>query len=166
MNAIPLRSEPGPGQESVWDFPHPPRIESVSENLRVVFDERTVAETSQGFRLLEMGHPPVYYFPVEDVDVDCLIPVYGDKVCECSGLIRSWTIDVFGIRSERAAWSCSNPTETYRVIKGCYAFYPSRVDACWVGSDRARSQDDDVYGGWITPRIAGPFKGIAGLRGR
>lgn len=166
MNAIPPRSEPGPGEESVWDFPQPPRIESVSEKLRVVFDERTVAETSRGFRLLETGHPPVYCSPAEDVDVDFLIPIYGDKVCEYLGLIRYWTIDVFGIRSEGAAWSCPNPTEAYRAIKGCYAFYPSRVDACWVGPDRARAQDEDFYGGWITPRIAGPFMGKAGTRGR
>ena len=98
--------------------------------------------------------------------VDFLFPIYGDKVCEYLGLMRSWKIDEFGIRLECAAWSGPNSAEAYRKIKGYSAFYPSRVDAWWVGPDRARAQDEDFYGGWITLRIAGPFKGKAGTRGR
>ena len=162
MNAISPRTAPGPGQESVWDYPQPPRVETVTDKLRVVFDEQVVAETAKGFRLLETGYPPIYYFPAEDVDAEFLIPVYGDKICDYLGLLRSWTLDVFGIRSEHAAWSCPNPPEAYQAIKGCYAFYPTRVDECWVSLDRARAPDDDFAGGWITPRIVGPFKSAAG----
>jgi len=162
MNVISPRTAPGPGQESVWDFPQPPRIEPVADKLRVVFDEQRIAETEKGFRLLETGYPPVYYFPAEDVETEFLIPVYGDRISDYLGLVRSWTLDVFGIRSENAARSCPKPPEAFQAIKGCYAFYPSRVDGCWVGSDRARAQDDDHHGGWITPRIVGPFKSAAG----
>ena len=55
------------GQESVWDYPRPPRLEPVAERLRVVFAGRTVAETEAGFRVLETSHPPVYYFPPDSV---------------------------------------------------------------------------------------------------
>ena len=49
--------------ESVWDYPRPPRVEPVSARLAVDFAGIRVAETSQGARVLETSHPPVYRFP-------------------------------------------------------------------------------------------------------
>ena len=49
-----------PGRESVWDYPRPPRLERVSDTLRVVFAGETIAETVLGYRVLETSHPPVY----------------------------------------------------------------------------------------------------------
>lgn len=166
MNAILPRTAPSPEEECVSNYPLLPLIESVTDKLRVVFDEQVIAETTKGSRLIETGYPPVYYFPAEDVDTEFLIPVYGDKICNYVGLLRSWTLDVFGIRSEHAAWSCPNPPEAYQVIKGCYSFCPSRVDECWVGLDRARALDDEFAGGWITPRIVGPFKSKRGRKNK
>ena len=139
MNAISPRTGPSLGDESVLNYPLLPLVETVTDKLRVVFNERVIAETTKGSRLIKTGYPPVYYFPVDDVDTEFLIPVYGDKICDYVGLMRSWTLDVFGIRSEHAAWSCPNPPETYQAIQGCYSFCPSRVDECWVGLDRARA---------------------------
>ena len=38
------RVEPGPGQESVWDYPRPPRVEAVPERIRVIVDGFTIAD--------------------------------------------------------------------------------------------------------------------------
>ena len=38
QRATPERIVPGPGQESVWDYPRPPRVEAVSKRVRVVID--------------------------------------------------------------------------------------------------------------------------------
>ena len=54
------RVVPGPGQESVWDYPRPPRVEPVPERLRVVVDGEFLAETTRGFRVLETAGAPVY----------------------------------------------------------------------------------------------------------
>jgi hypothetical protein len=66
---------------------------------------------------------------------------------------------VRGTRSERAAWSYPEPTEPFLAIRDFFAFYASRVDECTVGYERVRAQEGDFYGGWITSRIVGPFKG-------
>ena len=58
---------PAAGQESVWDYPRPPRLEPVSERLRVVFAGETIADTVAGYRVLETSHPPVYYLPPDDI---------------------------------------------------------------------------------------------------
>ena len=52
MRPIPVR--PDPGQESVWDYPRPPRLEPVPERLTVVLGGRTIAATTAGFRVLEL----------------------------------------------------------------------------------------------------------------
>ncbi len=162
MISRPQRIEPRPGQESVWDYPRPPRLEKVSEKLRVVFAGETIAETDQGYRVLETSNPPVYYFPPTDVRRDFLVAAPGQSFCEFKGVAMYWTLDVRGKRSERAAWNYPDPTEGFRALKDFLAFYASRVNGCWVGDERAQAQASDFYGGWITPRVIGPFKGPPG----
>jgi len=66
------RVVPGPGQESVWDYPRPPRVEAVPERLRVLVDGEVLADTTRGYRVLETAGAPVYYFPPADVRMDRL----------------------------------------------------------------------------------------------
>jgi len=153
------RVEPGQGRESVWDYPRPPRLEKVSDVLRVRFKGETIAETGSGCRVLETSHPPVYYFPMGNVRTEFLVAANDRSFCEFKGTARYWHLNVHGIRSERAAWSYPEPTKPFRGIRGFIAFYASRVDECWVGNERARPQEGDFYGGWITSKIVGPFKG-------
>ncbi|GEP08714.1 hypothetical protein MGN01_05590 [Methylobacterium gnaphalii] len=58
---------PSPGQESVWNYPRPPRLERVDRRLRAVFAGQTIADTTAGWRVLETSHPPTYYFPPDAV---------------------------------------------------------------------------------------------------
>jgi uncharacterized protein (DUF427 family) len=156
---------PGPDQESVWDYPRPPRLEPVAERLRVEFGGEVIADTTRGYRVLETSHPPVYYIPPDDVRRDLLTRAGGSSYCEFKGAAKYWTVDVAGRQSANAAWSYPNPTGRFEPIAGYLAFYASRVDACWVGDERVAAQQGDFYGGWITSRIVGPFKGGPGTLG-
>ncbi|WP_421708303.1 DUF427 domain-containing protein [Algihabitans sp.] len=159
------RLEPNPGQESVWDYPRPPRLEPVSDRLEVIFNGVTVADTTRGFRVLETSHPPTYYFPPEDVRTKLLQAAPGRSLCEFKGEAAYWTLTVSGRVSERAAWSYPSPWRPFEALKKHYCFYASRVDECRVGGERVQSQDGDFYGGWITSRVVGPFKGAPGTMG-
>ena len=57
------RVVPAPGQESVWDYPRPPKVEPCKRRERVEFNGQTIADTSRASRLLETSHPPTYYIP-------------------------------------------------------------------------------------------------------
>lgn len=161
----PERIKPGPGQESVWDYPRPPRLESVNKRLRVVFAGEDIATTENGYRVLETSHPPVYYIPPADVQRQFLLPVSGNSFCEFKGMARYWSLDVQGVCSEKVAWSYPDPVAGFRTIKNFLAFYASRVDSCFVGDQLVDAQTGDFYGGWITSQIVGPFKGAAGTLG-
>jgi uncharacterized protein (DUF427 family) len=156
---IPL---PGKDKESVWDYPRPPRLERAADRLLVLFAGKTIADTINGFRVLEMSHPPVYYIPPEDVARRFLEGAPGSSWCEFKGHASYWSIVVGASRSSKAAWSYETPTPGFEGIAGHLAFYASRVDKCLVGGEQVQAQEGDFYGGWITSRIVGPFKGGIG----
>lgn len=151
--------KPRAGQESVWDYPRPPRLEPVSSRLRVIFAGETIADTTRGYRVLETSHPPVYYIPLADIRRDLLHRETGCSVCEWKGEAGYWSIETNGRTSKNAAWSYENPKPTFQPIRGHLAFYPSRVDECYVDDERVTAQPGGFYGGWITKNVAGPFKG-------
>ena len=159
------RIEPGPGQESVWDYPRPPRLEPVSERLSVHFDGQLVAQTDRAYRVLETSHPPTYYIPPEDVRMDLLEQTEAASFCEWKGRARYFTIIGPNRRSENAAWCYVGPTETFAPIDGYLSFYANKVDACYVGEEQVQPQEGDFYGGWITSKVVGPFKGAPGTFG-
>ena len=63
------------------------------------------------------------------------------------------------------AWTYPQPMPGYELILGCLALYPGRMDECRVNGEVVRPQAGGFYGGWITDRIVGPFKGEPGSRG-
>jgi uncharacterized protein (DUF427 family) len=156
---------PGPGQESVWDYPRPPRVEPVPERIRVVVGGVTVADTTDARRVLETAGAPVYYLPGRDVRMDLLRPSPSRSICEWKGAATYWTLELSGRRIEDVAWSYGRPTEPFAAIAGHLAFYASRVDEAWVGAERAVAQPGGFYGGWLTSRIVGPVKGVPGSSG-
>lgn len=162
----PKRIEPLAGQESVWDYPRPPRLERAGARLRVIFNGQKIADTVSGYRVLETSHPPVYYIPPGEVATALLQDAGGSHSwCEFKGNARYWTLQVGDQKAESAAWSYPNPSPPFADIAGYLAFYASRVDECWVNDERVQPQAGDFYGGWITSRIVGPFKGGTGTRG-
>jgi uncharacterized protein (DUF427 family) len=156
---------PGPGQESVWDYPRPPRVEAVPERVRVVVGGVTVADTLRAVRVLETSHPPVYYVPREDIVAAAIRPSPGESVCEWKGRASYWGLEVAGRHLDRVAWSYEDPLPGFEGIRGHLAFYASRVDDAWVGDERATPQPGGFYGGWVTSAITGPIKGEDGSWG-
>jgi uncharacterized protein (DUF427 family) len=165
MRARPLPVRPEEGQESVWDYPRPPRLERVRKRLRVTYGGLVIADTTGGFRVLETSHPPVYFFPAHDVRADCLVPCDVTTNCEWKGRAVYFDVMVGKLQAESAAWSYPNPTEAFRELAGAVAFYAGRLGPCTVDGEVVEPQPGDFYGGWITKDIVGPFKGEPGTWG-
>jgi uncharacterized protein (DUF427 family) len=165
MRARPRRHEPDPGQESVWDYPRPPRLERTDELVEVELGGRTIARTTRALRVLETSHPPTYYLPMEDVEDGVLRPAAGSSFCEWKGHAAYLDV-VSGDRlAERAAWHYPEPTAPFAELRGHVAIYPGRMDRCLVDGEQVQAQPGGFYGGWITSRVVGPFKGEPGTMG-
>ncbi|HEX9235388.1 MAG TPA: DUF427 domain-containing protein [Actinomycetota bacterium] len=158
----PQRIEPKQGQESVWDYPRPPRIEPSTRHVRVVFNGEVVAESDRALRVLETAGPPTYYFPPTDVRMELLAPAQGQTVCEWKGTASYFHAVVQDRTARKAAWTYPDPNPEYAELRDYVAFYPGRVDASYLDDELVRPQPGTYYGGWITDDIVGPFKGEPG----
>ena len=168
--ARPRPETPGPGQESVWDYPRPPRLEQSAEDVQVVLGGRLVARTSMAYRVLETSHPPTYYLPVSCFDEGSLRPAAGGSLCEWKG--EAAYFDVVAaepagtvrdpVVAPRAAWGYPAPTRTFAALVDHVAVYPGAMDRCTVDGEVVRPQPGGFYGGWVTSRVVGPFKGDPG----
>lgn len=156
----PFAAEPGPGQESVWDYPRPPRLEPCDKHVLVQSDGVVVADTHRAQRLLETGSPPTYYLPVTDVDWDQLEPLEGRSFCEWKGAASYWRC-AGGTDGKPVAWRYLDPNPPYQVLKDYAAFYSAPLD-CRVNDERVQPQEGAFYGGWVTADIVGPWKGEPG----
>ena len=159
------RIEPGPGQESVWDYPRPPRLEDSPRRIRIEFGGETIVDTRRAKRVLETSHPPGYYVPIEDVLPGALRPSDRSSHCEFKGHAAYHDLTV-GSRTEAdVAWTYPRPTEGFGPLAGHVAFYPGRMERCRVDDEVIVAQPGDFYGGWVTSDIVGPFKGGPGSMG-
>jgi uncharacterized protein (DUF427 family) len=130
-----------------------------------VFNGEVIVETRRAVRVLETSHPPVYYIPPGDVKNATMVPTSRRTFCEFKGQASYWTLQVGDKTARDVAWSYADPTPGFAALAGYYAFYPSRMDACYVDGEQVQAQEGDFYGGWITSQIVGPFKGGPGTFG-
>jgi uncharacterized protein (DUF427 family) len=156
---------PQPGQESVWDYPRPARLEDTNKHLKIICNGIVLAETNRGKRVLETSHPPVYYFPSQDIKLEHLIATSRQTGCEWKGKCRYYDIAIGDRYIPQGAWRYVDPTANFAALQDYYAFYPSLMDACYVNDELVTAQSGDFYGGWITSDIVGPFKGEPGTWG-
>jgi uncharacterized protein (DUF427 family) len=140
-------------------------VEPVREEITVTLGGVVIVRTTAAVRVLETSHPPVYYLPLADFEPGALVPVKDTSFCEFKGTAGYFDVVVGGRRAPKAAWTYPDPAAGYGELAGRAAVYPSAVDLCTVDGEVVRAQAGDFYGGWITQRITGPFKGAPGTRG-
>jgi len=150
--------------ESVWDYPRPPALVRCERRVRVELGGLTVADSTAAWRVLETSHPPTIYIPPADIAAGSISAAGGRSFCEWKGIAGYFDVVAPGRREDRAAWAYPDPAAPYEALRDHVAFYPGRMDACWLDDERVQSQPGDFYGGWISADLRGPFKGAPGTR--
>ena len=163
--SIPIPIKPKRGEESVWDYPRPPRLEHVGKTIQIIFAGMQVVDAPDCYRVLETSHPPVYYISPEFISSGAVVPVEGASICEWKGRADYFDVVRNGKVASRAAWRYDTPTSGFLPIAGFVAFYAGPMDRCSVDGEIVTPQPGGFYGGWITADIVGPFKGDMGSFG-
>mmetsp|Transcript_19359 Transcript_19359/g.21535 ORF Transcript_19359/g.21535 Transcript_19359/m.21535 type:complete len:185 (+) Transcript_19359:69-623(+) len=158
----PFAVEPKPGQESVFDYPRPPRATVDKRKVRVVLNKATIASTTNAVRVCETAGPPTFYIPPSDIDQKYLQKVDGNSICEWKGVATYWNVSVGDTQRTKCAWSYDEPFPGFEQIAGFISFYPAHFE-CYIDDERVRPQPGGFYGGWVTDEIVGPFKGAEGV---
>ncbi len=153
--------EPREGQESVWDYPRPPRQEQSTALVVVSVDGVELAHSRGSVRVLETASPPTVYLPPSDVHLDLLRHAPGSSWCEWKGQAKYWALSSGGAA---IAWSYPQPSPAFANLKDFVCFYPGRA-TCILDGERVQPQPGGFYGGWLTSNIVGPVKGEPGTGG-
>jgi uncharacterized protein (DUF427 family) len=157
----PFVIEPGPDQESVWDYPRPPRIHLDPRRVQVSSAGVTIADSRNTIRVLETASPPVFYLPMSDVRMEFLALSPTSTLCEWKGRAAYWSVNVGGRTIPDAAWGYPEPFGGFESMANYVSFYPGKLE-CHVDTERVGPQPGGFYGGWVTNEIVGPFKGEPG----
>jgi len=130
-------------------------FEPTPRRLRVLFNGITLADTTDGWLLLERGRTPVYYFPLSDARMDLLQPSGRVEPCERKGTARYWNLRVGERQAENAAWAYREPPANAPAeLADMLAFEWDLMDA-WL------EEDEQVFG---HPR--NPYHRVDALRSR
>ena len=171
----PVPVPPGPGQESAWDYPRPPRLERSTRHVLLTAGPPgpdgdgplVLADVRRSWRVLETSHPPVHYLAREDLDERLLRPAAGRSWCEFKGEAEYVDlVDPDGrLLAEAVGWTYPHPSPGFEEIAGAVALYPGRLTSARLDGELVRPQPGGFYGGWITDDVVGPFKGGPGTTG-
>ncbi len=148
--------------ERVWDYPRPPRLEPVSQRVRIVLGGQTIADTGAALRVLETSHPPTYYLPPDAFAPGVLVASARSSFCEWKGRTRYWSLRTAGRTVPDVGWSYPDPSPAFAALRDHVAVYAGPMDSCWVGDEQVTPQPGGFYGGWVTANLTGPFKGEPG----
>jgi uncharacterized protein (DUF427 family) len=151
--------------ESVWHYPRPPRVEASSEHVVVTHGGIVLADTTASLRVLETSHPPTYYLPVHAFAPGVLRAGEGASWCEWKGKADYFDLVVGEEVLPAVAWAYPSPSKGFEALLDHVALYPGRVEQCTVDGEVVEPQPGGFYGGWITSRVTGPFKGAPGTSG-
>jgi uncharacterized protein (DUF427 family) len=153
------------GQESVWDYPRPPRVERVDSRVTIELGGEVIVDTADVVRVLETSHPPVYYLPIAAFTDGALVPTSGSSFCEFKGGAAYFDVHGGGRTAPKAAWTYPTPSKGFEELRGRVAIYAAPMDRCTVADEQVVPQPGGFYGGWITSAVVGPFKGVEGSWG-
>ena len=137
----------------------------MSERVVVELSATVLVDTSHALRVLETSHPPVYYLPRAAFLDGVLEPVGGTSWCEFKGTAHYLDVVVGETRARRGGWYYPEPSPGFEALRDHVALYPGLMGRVSVAGETVRAQEGGFYGGWITDRVVGPFKGPSGTRG-
>lgn len=151
--------------ESVWDYPRPPKVERFSGHIRVVHQNVILIDTNKAYRVLETSHPPTYYLPISELQLIYFKENNQRTGCEFKGTASYIDLQVSDRIIQSVGWFYKSPNKSFMSIQDHISLYASKIDECYVNDELVMPQEGDLYGGWITKNIKGPFKGGAGTFG-
>jgi len=139
-------------------------VEPTTSRVVVTFGGVVIADTTAAIRVLETSQPPAFYLPRTDLALHHLLPTRTRTWCEWKGEASYFTVEAGGRSTVDAAWTYAHPTPGMEAIAGHVAFYAQLMDRCTVDGEVVEANPGAFYGGWITSKVVGPFKGAPGTQ--
>ncbi len=124
-----------------------------------MFGGVVIADTRRALRVLETRAPARLLLPLADVRREHLTPSNLHTWCAFMGMASYFDVKVGDRVARDAAWHYPTPAAGYEALAGYIAFYPDKMDACYVDGERVQAQTE-------TPTADGSRASWRGPRGR
>ena len=121
------------------------RWEPARRRVRAVVDGMTVVDSRKVMLLLESGHLPVFYFPMDDVRQDVLTPSSHTTHSPLKGDAAYWSLTAGDRTIEDAVWGYLNPPEGAPDMAGYVALYWGKMDAWYEEETQVFGHARDPY---------------------
>lgn len=102
---------------------HKITVENVEKPVSVTIGDEEIASTSSALLLKEIGHPPVYYVPLEDVKSGILEKTDTTTNCPFKGNAMYYTIKLGTKEYRDAVWRYLDSIREFDRIRDYVAFY-------------------------------------------
>ncbi|WP_232778598.1 DUF427 domain-containing protein [Carbonactinospora thermoautotrophica] len=146
IGTAPFGERPGGVFNAQFGVPrHLLYFEDCPRRVRAVFAGETVADSRRVKLLHETGLTPVYYFPIEDVRTDLLVPSQLRTRCPVKGEASYWSVVVGDRTAPDAVWAYEQPLESAAWLAGYVAFYWDRMDAWYEEDEQVFGHPRDPY---------------------
>jgi uncharacterized protein (DUF427 family) len=107
---------------------HPITVEPAAKRWRVLFGGHVIADSNDALILREANHPPVVYFPRQDVAMEYMARTDRTTHCPYKGDAAYYTILMGGQFADNAVWTYEQPFPDMEPIAGRLAFYIDKVE--------------------------------------
>ncbi len=114
--------------------PHSKEFEPSPRWVRVYFNRQLIADSKKMMLLRERDHLPLYYFPKEDVRMDCLQSSEHTTHSDLKGEGVFWDVQVGDKIANNGAFTFRNPPGSGPKLEDYVAFEWERMDA-WFEED-------------------------------
>jgi uncharacterized protein (DUF427 family) len=114
------------------------RMEPIAKRVRAFMGGVAIADSCRVMMMFETSRLSVYYFPIEDVRTDLLVPTSTVVRSPAKGDATYYSITVEGRTVENSAWRYLDPPAGCPEIANLIAFHWSLMDA-WF------EEDDEVF---------------------
>jgi uncharacterized protein (DUF427 family) len=114
---------------------HPITLEASRQRVRAAFERHVIADTDDALIVREANYPPVYYLPMDDVEMAFLAKTDHHTTCPYKGEASYWSIYMDGQLKENAVWAYEDPYPAVAALKGRVAFYPNVVEVYEIDED-------------------------------
>lgn len=107
---------------------HPITLEPSRQRVRATFDNHIIADTDDALIVREADYPPVYYLPMDHVEMSFLAKTDRATTCPYKGQASYWSIYMDGRLAENSVWAYEDPYPAMAALRGRVAFYPNVVE--------------------------------------
>ncbi|BBE30988.1 hypothetical protein OSSY52_11290 [Tepiditoga spiralis] len=139
--------------ENIKDYPDIPIVKKTNKTIKVIFNKKVIAETSDPLKVMQKNLFPVYYIPKKDFKLEYLKKIEKTTLCIYKGTAEYYNLIVDDKEAKACVYEYSKTKPGYEILSNYLSLYPAKVDEIFIDSEKVQKNIGAFTGGWVTSEI-------------